>query len=203
MTEIVRDGYDAIADAFAEWRDRIVGDPRRRWREALVERLDDGARVLELGCGRGDDALALSDRFRVTGVDVSEEQLRRARVKASSADFIKADFTELELPAGSFDAVASFYAFNHVPRERLAPLLSRVHDWLVPGGWLLAVFGASDTEAWTGEWLGTTMFFSSFPAHTNTRIVEDAGFAIVHDRVVEIEEPDEKVGFQWMLARSI
>ena len=37
------------------------------------------------------------------------------------ATFVHADFTALELAAASFDAVVSFYAFNHVPRELLAP----------------------------------------------------------------------------------
>src|SRR5438128_1663964 len=119
MTEIVREGYDAIADAFADWRDRIENDPRDEWRGDLAARLPDGARVLELGCGNGVDARLLAERFRVTGVDISGEQVARAQAAVPGATFLQADFTELELPAASFDAVASFYVFNHVPRERL------------------------------------------------------------------------------------
>jgi hypothetical protein len=52
-TDLVGRGYDVIGEHFAEWRDRIVGDPRREWEEELVSRLQDGARVLELGCGAG------------------------------------------------------------------------------------------------------------------------------------------------------
>ncbi len=88
----------------------------------------------------------------------------------------------------SFDAVASFYVFNHVPRERLAPLLCDIHGWLVPGGLLLAAFGAGDTETWTGEWLGTTMFFSSYAPETNSRLVRDAGFEPLRDELVTFEE---------------
>jgi hypothetical protein len=33
----------------------------------------------------------------------------------------------VELDAGSLDAVASFYVFNHVPSEPLAPVLERIH----------------------------------------------------------------------------
>ena len=29
-TQVVERGYDAIADRFLEWRDRIVDDPRAR-----------------------------------------------------------------------------------------------------------------------------------------------------------------------------
>ena len=202
MTEIVRDGYDAMAEMFAEWRDRIVGDPRDEWRAELAARLHEGARVLELGCGNGDDARALARRFDVTGVDVSEAEVRLARANVPEARFLVGDFTTVELPAGAFDAVASFYVFNHVPREKLAPLLARIREWLVPGGLLLAAFGTGDTEAWTGEWLGTTMFFSSFPAEVNSRLVRDAGFETLYDKVVEFQEPEGPVRFQWVLARS-
>lgn len=113
MTEIVREGYDQIAEAFAAWRERIEGDPRDEWRDELAARLPDDARVLELGCGNGVDARVLAERFQVTGVDISAEQISRARAAVPAATFIQADFTEIELPSASFDAVASFYVFNH------------------------------------------------------------------------------------------
>jgi ubiquinone/menaquinone biosynthesis C-methylase UbiE len=124
-TELVGRGYDVIGERFAEWRDRIVGDPRRKWENELVSRLADGARVLELGCGAGvPDTQRLDARFSVTGVDISAEQVRRAREAVPEAEFVHADFTALELEPGSFDAVVSYYAFNHVPRELLAPTLA-------------------------------------------------------------------------------
>jgi cyclopropane fatty-acyl-phospholipid synthase-like methyltransferase len=190
-----------MGETFAEWRTRIAGDPRREWEDELASRLQEGARLLELGCGSGPpETKRLAQRFAVTGVDISPQQVERARSAIPEAEFICADFTDLELPAGSFDAVASFYAFNHVPRDLLAPLLRRAHDWLVPGGWLLTAFGTSDMEGWTGDWLGAPTFFSSYPPETNSQLVRQAGFTIERDEVVELEEPEGPVGFQWVLA---
>lgn len=200
-SELVGRGYDAIGGRFAVWRDRIVGDPRRAWEEELVSRLQDGARVLELGCGAGvPDTQRLAARFQVTGVDISVEQLRRARTAVPTAEFIEADFTALELAPGSFDAVVSFYAFNHVPRELLAPTCARIRHWLVPAGLFMTALGVSDTEAWTGDWLGAPMFFSSFPPETNREIVLEAGFKILRDELVTFREPEGDVTFQWVLA---
>jgi cyclopropane fatty-acyl-phospholipid synthase-like methyltransferase len=202
-TQIVSQGYDAIGDVFAEWRTRIVGDPRDEWEGELVARLEEGARVLELGCGSGPpETDRLARRFRLTGVDISPRQVERARVAIPHAEFLCADFTELELSVGSFDAVVSFYAFNHVPRDLLAPLLERIHAWLVSGGWLLSAFGVSDTEGWTGGWLGAETFFSSYPAETNSRLVREAGFTIDRDEVVTFDEPEGPARFQWVLARA-
>jgi SAM-dependent methyltransferase len=203
-TRIVGEGYDAMADEFATWRDRIVGDPRERWRGELGSRLPDGARVLELGCGNGiPDALELAEKFRVTGVDISAEQIARARQNVPTATFVQADLTAIDFDEGSFDAVAAFYSFNHVPRDLLVPLFARVHTWLVPGGLLLASFGTSDTESWVGEWLGTTMFFSSFPPATTSRLLGEAGFELLLDELVPMREPDEdeEAPFHWVLAR--
>jgi cyclopropane fatty-acyl-phospholipid synthase-like methyltransferase len=199
--ERVGRGYDAMGERFAEWRDRIVGDPRREWEEELASRLQDGARVLELGCGAGvPDTRRLAGRFQVTGIDVSAEQVRRARAAVPEAEFIQADVTALELELESFDAVVSFYAFNHVPRELLAPTFARIHGWLVPGGLLMTALGTGDTEGWSGDWLGAPTFFSSFPPETNTRLVREAGFEILRDELVTFREPDGEATFQWLLA---
>jgi SAM-dependent methyltransferase len=201
-TRIVGEGYDAMSDDFAEWRDRIVGDPRGWWLEQLTSRLPDGARVLELGCGAGvPDTQRLAELFQVTGVDISSEQIARARANVPNADFVQADFTAIDLEPGSYDAVAAFYSFNHVPRDLLAGVFVRIHSWLVPGGLFLASFGTSDTESWVGEWLGATMFFSSFPRETTSRLLTEAGFELLLDDLGPMEEPDGPVEFHWVLAR--
>jgi SAM-dependent methyltransferase len=202
-TQLVADGYDVIGETFAVWREQGFGDPRRAWENKLVSRLTDGARVLELGCGGGSpETKRLAQRFTVTGVDISPKQIERARAAVPKAMFICADFTDLDLPAASFEAVASFYVFNHVPRELLAPLLADIHTWLVPNGWLLTAFGQSDLESWTGEWLGAPTFFSSFTPEINSRLVREAGFTIDEDEVVSWQGADTPECFQWVLARA-
>jgi len=189
--DILRAGYRQLGTAFDEWRDRIVGDPRTAWRDALIERLEPGARVLELGCGAGDSGLRES--FDWTGVDLV----------ARAPGVLEADFLELELPDASYDACVSFYVFNHVPRERLAGLLAKIHRWLVPGGWFMHAFGQSDLEAWTGTWIADSpVFFSSYPAEVNSQLVREAGYAIERDELVTFEEPEGSATFQWILARS-
>src|SRR5262249_19918841 len=117
-----------MGETFASWREGIVGRPRSEWGDQLLSRPPAGARVLELGCGSGSpETRRLAQRFALTGVDISPRQVDRAREAVPEAEFICADFTELELPARSYDAVAAFYVFNHVPRDLLEPLLVNIH----------------------------------------------------------------------------
>jgi cyclopropane fatty-acyl-phospholipid synthase-like methyltransferase len=204
---LVGRGYDAIADRFAEWQGRVEGDPRGRYLDELGRRLADGARVLELGCGAGiPDARFLAQRFRVVGIDISREQVTRARASVPTADFVHADFTTVALEAESFDAVVAIYSLNHVPRELLPQLFGRVRSWLAPSGLFLASLGAGDTDAWVGQWLGTEMFFSSYPPETNRRLLREAGFALEVDELVPMREPMPEgpadVIFHWVLVRK-
>ena len=50
---------------------------------------DKRSRILDIGCGTGRHAIALSKRgYAVTGVDLSESQLKRAREKASEQNLV-------------------------------------------------------------------------------------------------------------------
>jgi SAM-dependent methyltransferase len=201
-TKLVADGYDAMVDAWEEWSGRVTDDPRQDWLQELLAVLPEDARVVELGCGNGtQETHELAARTRLTGVDLSEAQLSRARERVPAAEFVHGDLTTIEFEGGSLDAVAAFYVLNHVPRELLPALFARVHRWLRPGGHLLASLAASDLPDWEGEWLGVPMFFSGHPPEVNARLLRAAGFELDRDETVTIMEPEGAVTFHWVLAR--
>ena len=201
-TRLVAAGYDAMADTWEDWSSHVTDDPRQDWLEELLAVLPPGARVVELGCGNGTrETHELALRTHLTGVDLSEEQLRRARERVPAAEFVHRDLTTIEFDAGSLDAVAAFYVLNHVPRELLPALFERIHRWLRPGGHLLATLGASDLPDWEGEWLGVPMFFSGHAPEVNLQLLRDADFELVHEEAVTITEPEGAVTFHWVLAR--
>lgn len=201
---LVADGYDRMADRYGTWAAGIEGDPRDRMIAGLVAELPSRARLLDLGCGSGvPSTKVLAKRFEVVGVDISTAQIEKARVNVPNATFIVGDLTEVEFPIGSFDAVTAFYSLNHVPREDHAPLFSRVARWLAPGGLFLAAFGLADEADWTGEWLGVSMYFSSHDPDTTRALLAGTGFELLVDEVVEMQEPDGRASFLWVLARKL
>lgn len=132
-------GYDA------SFTDTEVG---RAVRSMVWRRLDavlaDGAHVLELGCGTGEDARRLAERgHRVTATDVSEAMLDRARRKIDDAglgDRVVVSRLDLETapeapapPGAPFDAVFSNFGAVNCLADR-APLATALHRWLRPGG---------------------------------------------------------------------
>ncbi len=202
--ELVRRGYDTIAERYAEWAASFES-PAMRWVEKLEQRLPERSRVLDLGCGGGGPATrTLAARHDLVGVDISERQLERARRLVPKARFVRADAAEVDFEPESFDAVVSLFMLGHVPRAKQRPLLERIFEWLAPGGWLLATFGTANTDDEVEpDWLGAPMFFASYDEEWNRRAVESAGFVLEEARVAPFEEPGHGVvSFMWVLARK-
>lgn len=181
---IVAAGYDNVADAYLE---RFgFSTVRQKWLGRLVAALPaTGGRVLDLGCGAGVPVaryLAASGHT-VIGIDGSPQQVVRARQNVPQATFIEADMCNVTFDAGSFHAVGAFYSITHVPPAQQGPLLARIASWLKPGGTLVASFGAGVAGEWTGDWLGTTMFFGHVGEAEALRLLTDAGLMVRHSAV--------------------
>lgn len=96
----------------------------------------------------------------------------------------------------------ALFSIIHVPRDEHASLFRRIARWLRLGGLFVASLGVRDMPDWTGEWLGTSMFFSGYCAAANRRFLGDAGFDLLLDEIVEMQEPEGAVEFHWALAKK-
>ena len=197
---IVERGYDRVANDYA----RLEGEkewPRMRWLQKLLNLLEPGSSVLDLGCGSGDPAdIEISKEHKVTGVDISQTQINVARQNVPAGYFLHGDVGSMEFPAASFDAVTSFYTLEHIPRAEHEIILQRIHRWLRPGGLLLISYEAADYDDVTGEWLGVKMFFSCFDPQTMKRLVKEAGFELLENAVETQVEKTRDVPYLWLLA---
>jgi cyclopropane-fatty-acyl-phospholipid synthase len=138
-------------------------------------RIEDGMRVLDLGCGWGSLSLWLAERYprcRVLAVSNSKDQrehiLRRcaraglSQVEVATADVNRFSPEEHGHAPGSFDRVVSVEMFEHVRNWEL--LLSRVAGWLHPGGELLLHFFCHRELAYLyedrgqGDWMARNFF---------------------------------------------
>jgi SAM-dependent methyltransferase len=201
---VVADGYDRIADRYLTWSALRPSAARLRALELADELIPSGGDVLELGCGAGVPMTAkLAIGRNLTGVDISAEQIRRARRNVPHAAFIQADLTTLERPPASLDAVVAFYSLTHVPRDEHAALFARIRRWLRPGGLFIASLGVEDDPGGVeADWLGVDMYFSHFSARVNRRLLETAGLHV--ERADVLTEPEDRhdARFLWVVARA-
>ena len=141
--------FDHVAANYdATFTDTALG---RALRDLVWLRLDEAfapcGRVLDLGCGTGEDALRLARRGkRVTGVDASARMVHVASRKARAADCAaQTDFhcVAMEslgtvLEGEMFDGVLSNFGAVNCVRD-LPALIATVAARLTPGGRLLWV----------------------------------------------------------------
>lgn len=106
---------------------------------AMLERLADpaGKDVVDIGCGGGTLVRALSARgARVTGIEISEEQLAPAIAQdgGSGARYLVGRAQRLPLEHASVDLAVFMRTLHHMPPPELAAALREARRVLRPGG---------------------------------------------------------------------
>jgi len=101
----------------------------------------DGARVLDIGCGKGDTTrrMAVDGRAKqVTGIEVDAAQHEKnlAAPRPANVDFRLCGAEALDLPDASIDVVTLFKSLHHVPSQLMAQAFAEIHRVLRPGGGL-------------------------------------------------------------------
>jgi len=170
--------FDPIPDADRVrglYPDEYYGEPGTKF-QPLIERLvrligarhigfltrdlKPGARVLDVGCGRGVLLGALADfGFEVHGVEISAEAVRGADPRADIR--IARDLADAHYPKDRFDEVIIWHVLEHLGDPRGA--LEEVYRILAPGGRLVvAVPNFASAQA---RWTGAAWFHLDLPRH--------------------------------------
>lgn len=115
---------------FSAYLEKSTANPQiREYKAKSYDRLglSMGDRVLDAGCGLGDDVLALAERVgpigEAIGLDHSESLIREARRKGAEvpgASFVVGDIYEMEFATGSFDASRADRILQHLERPQVA-----------------------------------------------------------------------------------
>jgi SAM-dependent methyltransferase len=153
-----RTTYQQWQEAAPAWH--RFGPTLRAWLGPATERMlamagvSEGSRVLDVAAGAGDQSFAIAERVgprgHVLATDLSPAILAfaasdaRARGIKNLATRVM-DGEELDLEAGSFDAVVSRVGLIYFPDQPKA--LKQMHRVLVPGGRVAAmVWGAAESN---------------------------------------------------------
>ena len=195
----IKQWYEVLFENYAEKYDNEVFTPGTVGECDFIENeisRDRSLKILDVGCGTGRHSIELSKRgYTVTGIDLSESQLARAREKAKSAkliiDFRKQDARDLPFNA-EFD-VAIMLCEGGFPLmetdEMNFEILKNVAKSLKIGGKFIFTtlnglfplfnsvedFCASNSEDGNATYKNNTFDLMTFRDFNITEIEDDAG----------------------------
>jgi ubiquinone/menaquinone biosynthesis C-methylase UbiE len=119
----------------------------RRLRDAALQEIESGGRVLQLACVYGDLTPKIAACVAAKGgaldvVDVLPIQLRNTRRKLADARgvrFLNMDSSRLDLPSRHYDQVLLFFLLHEQPKEVRDRTLAEAFRVVKPGGRVLIV----------------------------------------------------------------
>ncbi len=136
-------------------------------------------------------ALRARARCSVTGVEISEAGVRRAR-ESFGLDVIQGTFPGVALTSGGFDLVFMMHVLEHVPDPRRT--ITEIARVLKPGGVLHCLIPNCASVAFDtlGEdWHDLPRHLYFFTPHTLSRMVEACGLRV--ERIVHSPIPNDRV----------
>lgn len=189
--------YNIIAEWFAQ--NRYQGLMEKVYLDKLIEMLDDGASVLDLGCGTGMPMMGylLQQGLQVTGVDASYRILEIAKSNLPHAEFVQADMRTLALHR-KFDAIIAWHSFFHLPSEDQPAVFNIFREHLNPRGLLLFTSGTTAGEAW-GINGGENLFHASLDTAEYQSLLEAHHFRVL---VYKENDPDT-IWMAQLIAQSL
>jgi SAM-dependent methyltransferase len=174
VSEVTLGHYERGAEQFWEGtRDHDVAQNV----DALLRHLEGAGpfAILDFGCGPGRDLVTLRRLGHdAVGLDGAPSFVAMARAH-SGAQVWQQDFLRLDLPPARFDGIFANASLFHVPTQELPRVLGELRATLRPRGVLFASNPrGANREGWQGERYGAWHDFDTW-----TRLVEDAGFALL------------------------
>jgi SAM-dependent methyltransferase len=111
-----------------------------------------GKIALDFGCGTGRSTRFLRQLgFEVTGVDIAQDMIRKAREIDPSGEYRLVPGDDLSaLPRGGYDLVLSAFTFDNIPGREKIRIFRSLRDLLRDGGKLVHI--VSTPEIYIHEW---------------------------------------------------
>ncbi len=140
MTSWTRDFYAKQAEWGGVYRGDVTQWHRRKAARARAILGLPPQRILELGAGGGQNAVALSEQgYKVVAVEqvpllVQHIHALCRRHSQAQVEVVEGDFYQIELPEEYFDGVCYWDGFGIGSDEDQRALLKRIHRWLRADG---------------------------------------------------------------------
>ena len=143
-----KENYDLIAEDFSATRNSLWPEL-----EEFSQWIEDGDKILDLGCGNGRLLDVLQDKdVHYVGLDSSPRLVQMAQEAHPGQEFIVGDIMEVTFPSDTFDKAFAIAFLHHIPSEVMRlNILAEARRILKPEGLLFLTVWAP-TKKIRSQW---------------------------------------------------
>jgi len=198
----IENQYDTVAKEYAErFSDEHEKKPKdQEILHRFAQEIGDRRPVWDFGCGPGQTTQYLTNLgIEISGLDLSERMLERARTIHPEIHFRKGNILELEFENGSIAGAVAFYAIVHFSEEQVRRAFHEVFRVLQPGGIFLLTYHIGEETIHVEEFLGkkVDIDFMFFTTDFISSCLRESGF-----NKIEIIERGPYLGVEYESRRA-
>lgn len=199
--------YDLFLDPDRQYSCAYFERPDQNLQEAQLAKkrhiaakllVEPGHRVLDIGCGWGGLALYLAESCcaEVTGITLSQEQIKIARARAQErglAKRVKFRPQDYRAVSGQFDRIVSVGMFEHVGVGYYSAFFGKAAELLADDGvMLLHSIGRAGGPAPTNPWIAKYIFPGGYAPALSEVIpaIERAGLGVTDIEILRLHYAD-------------
>ncbi|HLC52632.1 MAG TPA: class I SAM-dependent methyltransferase [Candidatus Nanoarchaeia archaeon] len=183
IPDVNRDWEEVYANKSTPWD---VNQPEDELVNLVKSKLIQPCKVLELGCGHGNDSIFLAKNgFKVTAIDISKKAIaeakRRAKIAGVKIRFLVEDASRLDLVKETFQFIYDRACFHFIPEEKRNGYLTNIKRLLKKDGYFVLIV-SSDQERARGPYQFST---------ENIRQIFGDEFKIIEIRLITLQQHEE------------
>lgn len=194
--------YDKVAQEYAE---KFSGEHDKKPKDQKIlrrfaQKIGGRKPVWDFGCGPGQTTQYLTNLgIDISGLDLSERILERARTIHPEIHFRKGNILELEFENDSIAGAVAFYAVVHFSEEQVRRACHEMFRVLQPGGIFLLTYHIGEKTIHVEEFLGKKIDidFMFFTTEFISSCLEKSGF-----KKIEIIEREPYPGVEYESRRA-
>lgn len=176
---------------------QIISSKQSTFSENVTKIITSESKILELGCGNGEDAVAFANHHHnVTAVDFSQtviENNKKLFTNIPNIHWVVGDISNLQLKKNSFDVIYSHLALHYFTDEVTRKIISDCAQLLKKGGKLCFVCkSVNDPLYGKGTFIENDMY--ELDGHVRHFFSEEYCKSILRDtfKVISIKSGDTK-----------
>lgn len=156
----------------------------------FISHLPKGAKILDVACGSGRDTQYLTeDGFDVLGIDISEELLKEARLRAKNCKFQKMNLLRLEFDESSFDGIWCTNAVTVIPKDNISEAVKEIHRVLKKEGilYISVKEGHGQEIVARKEYENAPFYYSYLTKEELENLLKESNFQIISSEVSDAQ----------------